>query len=428
MKRQLITLIGAIALMVGLLGAWSPVANAAEQSKSTFASSSDGVKATFKTTPRSVDGENEQEYSSCENIDVNSGKGDCADTVSAESSSGSSTKAKVVSVNGVSIHSKITVLARIRAHGTPKSQQTNCRRIDHAMTLWTSYDASGTTGWHRKSYPKGYRFCEINGKIRDPECDNQVKIGVPKSHPPKNAITGKVKFVKRIVYRAVSVSRVHEKVVARSKSWCNTANTHAYGEGRGSAEVWAKGRAVLKGRVLVKLFASVNAASQGNLEANLEAQGIVDVKGQTKSSAFGKAVAESSSKAVCSETEQYDECSNIPGNQPEGYECYPPSQPPTIVDLTRPNDTNPGWTTPACAVADFPKEHSGTLYFAFESGTVQGTNPVQVNDLQQGCVTLVSPTEEGWYTYKVTATDSVTGLSVTKESQPYHVYATPPLA
>lgn len=324
MKRCFITLLGAIALMVGLLGVTPQPAYADEKNTS----SSEDVKMTFKTTPRSADGETEQEYSSCEGIDVNTGNGDCADTVTAESSSTSSTEAKVVSINGVSIHSEITVLANIRANGTPKAQQTNCFRTKKAMSLYTSYNAAGTTGWHWKFYPAGYRFCKINGKVRDPECHNQVKIGVPKSNPPKNTITGKVKFVKRIVFKAVSVSKIHEKVVARSKSWCNTANTHAYGEGRGAAEIWAKGRAVLKGRVLVKLFASVNAASQGDLAANLEAQGVIDVKGQTKSSAYGKAVAESSSKAVCTETEQpptYDECPNIPGDQPEGYECYPPT-------------------------------------------------------------------------------------------------------
>lgn len=239
---------------------------------------------------------------SCVGINTDIGNGDCVDKIEAESSSSASTEAKVVSINGVDLHSEVTVLANIKANGTPKSQQTNCYTLPRAMSLWTSYNAEGTTGWHWKSYPKGYRFCIINGKVRDPKCHNQVKIGVPKSNPPKNAIKGKVKFVKRLKFTLESVSKVSEAVSAKAKSWCNTANTHAYGEGNGYAAFYAVGRASLSGSVLVKVEAAVNAASQGDLAANLAAQGIVDIKAKAKTVAFGEAVVKASSKAQCQET------------------------------------------------------------------------------------------------------------------------------
>jgi len=120
-----------------------------------------------------------------------------------------------------------------------------------------------------------------------------------------------------------------------------------------------------------------------------------------------------------------DACPYIPGEQPPGYDCTPPDKP-VIVDLKRVNDGNPGWETPACAKADFAGTHGGTLTFSFESGGITGTNPVTVADMQEGCVNLVFPTDPGTYTYKVTATDSVTHASVTKESQPFQVWSSPP--
>jgi hypothetical protein len=241
----------------------------------------------------------------------------------------------------VSIHSDVTVLARIRANGTPKAQQTNCRRIDHPMSLWTSYNAEGTTGWHWKRYPKGKRFCMINGHMRDPICHNMVQIGRPHSKPPMNAISGKVKFVKRLSFKVKSVSRVHEKVKAISKSWCTTSSAYAYGEGSGAAEFWGYGKAVASGHVLEKVVLSASDQSHGNMLLDLQAQGFTDIQVHTKSVAFGKAVAVSSSKAICQDTPAPMTCpsgttwndSNGNGVVDEG-ECQQPTPKPSFQEIS----------------------------------------------------------------------------------------------
>ncbi|HEY1064405.1 MAG TPA: hypothetical protein VGE30_03905 [Candidatus Saccharimonadales bacterium] len=239
------------------------------------------------------------EPASCEGKDVTAGTGECADVDASESHSKSSSESKAVAVNGVKLTSKVTVLANIRANGTPKAQQTDCYRIPRAMSLWTSYNAEGTTGWHWKSYPKGYRFCRINGAVRDPNCHNMVKIGVPKSRPPKNAIYGKVKFVKRLKWEAAAVAKADEKTVAVAKAWCNSVGSYAYGEGKGSAAAYAVGRARMRGFVLSKLLADVEARAQGDLQAQLGGKSVIQVRGEVRSSAFAKATSEARAIAIC---------------------------------------------------------------------------------------------------------------------------------
>ncbi len=327
---------------------------------------------------------------SCVGINTDIGKGDCIDQVMAKSSSSASVEAKVESINGVSIHSKVTVLANIKANGTPQNQQTDCYTLPRAMSLWTSYNAEGTTGWHWKSYPKGYKFCMINGKVRDPKCHNQVKIGVPKSNPPKNAIKGKVKFVKRLKFQMSSVSSVSEEVSAKAKSWCNTANTHAYGEGNGHAVFSATGRATLRGSVKVELEAAVNAASQGDLLANLAAQGIVDIKAKAKSAAFGQAHVEASSKAVCQETVQptpTPTTTPTPTPPPCTQQCEPAmpaprAEGPTVNDVLVNNERNMTFT------GKLAKGTTGKASASAGTGTIVSSSMVNLTTDADGYFTV----------------------------------------
>lgn len=239
---------------------------------------------------------------SCDDVTVGEGTGDCADIDESASHSHSSVKVKVVDVNGVKLHSGVTVLANIKANGTPKSQQTDCYRIPRSMSIWTSYNAMGTTGWHWKTYPKGYRFCRINGAVRDPKCHNMVKIGVPRSHPPKNAITGEVKFVQRLKWHVKAVAKADVRATSVAKAWCNTSSASAYGEGRGSSSARAIGRASLRGSILVKVSAQVEAMANGDLEAHLGGMTVIDVNAQVRASAVAKATSDAKAKAECSDT------------------------------------------------------------------------------------------------------------------------------
>jgi len=284
--KRFIALLGAIALMVGLFAALPSVANAAASQNETASQNAS------------------EEPSSCEGVDVETGTGNCADVVTAESHSKSSAKSRVVSVNGVSVNSNVTVLANIRVDGTPQSQQDNCWNLANAQSIWTSYNASGTTGWHWKGYPKGYRVCMVGGKVRDPKCHNMLQIGRPHSNPPKNAISGKVKLVTRLKFKVEAVAKADEKVTSVAKAWCTTTSAYAYGEGRGSAFALAVGRARVSGFVLTKVMAQAEGAAAGDLSAQLGGKSVVQVRAEVRASAFTKATSEASAKATCSDTPQ----------------------------------------------------------------------------------------------------------------------------
>jgi hypothetical protein len=170
------------------------------------------------------------------------------------------------------------------------------------MSIWTSYNAEGTTGWHWKFYPKGKRFCRINGAVRDPICHNQVKIGVPKSKPPKNAIRGEVKFVKRLIWKVEAVAKADEKVTSHAKAWCTTQSAYAYGEGRASASAYAVGRGSARGSVLVKLHAQAKAQASGDLALQLGGKSVITVKAEVRAKAFASAKTEAHAKAICKDT------------------------------------------------------------------------------------------------------------------------------
>jgi hypothetical protein len=293
--------------VAGSLGITSPAdatPSATPTTNTTSASEPSSLGLSFNDNSKTErsDASASGEPRSCNGVDTTAGTGECADIDEAESHSYSSSESKAVAVNGVKLTSNTTVLANIRANGTPKSQQTDCYRITRPMSLWTSYNAEGSTGWHWKSYPKGYRFCRINGAVRDPNCHNMVKIGVPKSRPPKNAIYGKVKIVKRLKWEAEAVAKADEKTKVIAKAWCNSSGSYGYGEGSGSAAAYAVARASMKGFVLSKLLVEVAARAQGDLEAQLGGKSVIQVKGEVRTSAFASATSEAHAKAVCKET------------------------------------------------------------------------------------------------------------------------------
>jgi hypothetical protein len=289
-----------------------------------------------------------EEPPTCEGVDMEVGTGDCADVVASESHSRSSSSSKVVAVNGVSLTSSVTVLANIKANGTPKSQQTNCRRIKKAMSLWTSYNAEGTTGWRWKFYPKWKRFCRINDVVRDPICHNQVKFGVPRSRPPKNAIFGQVKFVKRLVWEAKATAKADEKVTSEAHAWCNTATSRGRGSGWASASAYAVGHASLSGWVRTTLLARVRATAQGDLRAKLGGKSVATIKGEVRASTFTKATTEAWALAECTQPPPvYDQ----PDVDVTPVACVNPGQTRNVtVTVFNPNEN----TTDETATLTFP--------------------------------------------------------------------------
>lgn len=351
----------------------------------------------------------EEEPPSCEGMDVEEGTGECADVVESESHSRSSSQSRAVSVNGVSIHSRVTVLARIRANGTPPSQQNNCFHTNRAMSLWTSYNAAGTTGWHWKFYPKGYRFCRINGAVRDPKCHNQVKIGVPKSKPPKNAIRGEVKFVKRLRWHVKAVAKADEKVTSHAKAWCNTQSAYAYGEGRGSATAYAVGRGSARGSVLVKVLVKARMQAAGDLSLQLGGKSVIKVKAEVRATAFAKATSEAHAKAVCTDK--------------------PPTvEAPVFVQFREVNDLEVNWTADHCVTVDTPDGHTATVYWEANFGSFAIPQKI-AQDGVQICSVYKAPSEVpagGTDRITVRAVDNVTGKSVTRTTDPFVIHPTAP--
>lgn len=412
---KLIIMMGIVALTTGLFGL-TPV-QAAEQVGTTFS-----VALT------------EDEPESCADINMSTGSGDCVDIMQASAKSHTTDKAIAAVGTKGKILTRYQVAAGIKLK---RSEKRGCPTVSQpskipsgAKCIWGSrgfrYTNSGPdmnnnlikwsdyVGSPGSSTPdaqkmkfvkRGGQWLKVGTPSGDGNCGNKVWFNGPKPELNWRQVINIRSFANWVFKGNVAV-QASALAKALAKAWCNTTYTHAEAEAEGEGEADAAASARYKVRGLTKIKQWTNAR-----EAELHQEIKLKIDAEAKAKARTEAMAKAHAKVTCQENEQ-----------------PPTATPPTIVDLTRPNDTNPGWTTPACATADFESGHSGTLFFSFESSTVQGTNPVQVNDLQQGCVTLVSPTEEGWYTYKVTATDSVTGLSVTKESQPYHVYATPPPA
>lgn len=340
MFRKLIFNAVPTALIAAVLSFAAPAANAETQT-STTDNTSEVAETSANTEP-----------STCEDIETSTGTGECGDVIKSESHSKSSASSRAVAVNGVSLTSNVTVLANIRVNGTPAAQQTDCYRTPHDMWLWTSYNAEGTTGWHWKFYPKGYRFCRINGAVRDPKCHNQVKIGVPHSRPPKNAITGKVKFVKRLKWEVKAVAKADEKVSTFAKAWCTTQNAYAYGEGRGMAAALAVGRGSAKGYVLSKLYAQAEAQAAGDLSLQLEGRSVVQVKAHVRATAFAKATSTASAKAVCKDTPEVE-------------------KPGSIVEVEDVNDVLYGNTRTWRVRGVIPEGQTATLRVSARIGTVR---------------------------------------------------------
>lgn len=378
---------------------------------SVLTASSASAESSVSTTSTASEPQSSEteEPATCVGANVEVGTGNCADVVVGESHSKSSASSKVVAVNGIRLTSNVTVLARIKANGTPTSQQTNCFRTKRALSAYTSYNAEGTTGWHWKYYPKGYRFCKIDGKIRDPKCHNQVLIGRPKSLPPRNTIYGQVKFVVRLHWEVSAVAKADEKVTSLAKAWCTTSSAYAYGEGRGSASAYAVARASLKGYVRTTVLAQVKAMANGNLSALLGGKSVIQVKADIRATAFVQATSEASAKAVCKD---------VP----------PVVSPPVFVQFGIFNDLEVNYVDDHCVTVDLPAGHTATVYWEANFGSFAIPQKI-AQDGVQICSVYKAPSEVpagGTDRITVRAVDNVTDLSVTRTTDPFVIHPTAP--
>jgi hypothetical protein len=337
-----------------------------------------------------------------------------SEIISSQSSASVTTSEKTEAVNGISISSGVTVLAYIQANGASKTQMKGEKlRLEQSKSLLTSYiNQAGQEVWHHKTYPEGKVFVKgKDGWYHDPNCWNKVKKWTKKK-PRGTIIRGKVKIVKKFVFTASSTALAQGDAAAKARAWCVGFGSEAEGIGSGNANFRTEATATATGRTKVEAEAAAKTASEGKL--NLQIGSKLALEMNLKTTAEGNASADATAKAVCSD---------VP----------PPPVPddaPLFAQFREFNDLEVNWTSDHCVTVDFPKGHSGIVFWTAEFGSF-ATQSKPAEDMKQVCSLYKAPSEVpvvtgGEDVITVTATDDVTGLSVTKSSKPFLIEGTAP--
>jgi len=334
-----------------------------------------------------------------------------SEIITSQSTSSVTTSEKTEAVNGISISSNVTVLAYIQANGASKTQMRGKKYVlPRAMTILTSYyDVAGREVWHMKSYPKGKVFVlGKDGWYHDPNCWNKAKINKKKPRGP--IIRGKVKIVKKFVFTASSTALAQGDAAAKARAWCVGLGSEAEGIGSGNASFRTEATATGTGRTKAEAEAAAKMAAEGKLNLQIGSKFALEMS--LKTTAEGNASADATAKAVCSD---------VP----------PPPVPddaPLFAQFREFNDLEVNWTSDHCVTVDFPKGHSGTVFWTAEFGSF-ATPTKPAKDMVQVCSLYKAPSEVpvvtgGEDVITVTATDDVTGLSVMKFSKPFLIKET----
>lgn len=362
---------------------------------------------------------------SCVNVDMTKGSGHCADIVSSESKSASSSSvsSNMTSVDGIKIGSSTTVVSYIQAKGATKAQMTGkVYKLKKSMSLWTSYyDVHHREVWHWKKYGKGHKFYYSSKDkwYHDGACWNKVKVPSEKK-AIGHKVSGKIKIVKEFHFTGAATAKVDDYVTTQAKAWVNTFTStgetycYAYGEGKARAAYAASAFANIDGKVYVSLEAAVSGVVKGansSLSAKLKGRTTVQIRADLLVQAYGSATATASAKAKCSEA---------PPPPP------PVIEKPVIVDVTQINDVDVNGTTRMCATISLPGSDSGMLIFTARYGSAS-PRTFDVSGQDEKCTTYTAPTEVpdgGTDTITVSVRDYKTGLSAT-DSTTFKVNVTP---
>ena len=101
--------------------------------------------------------------------------------------------------------------------------------------------------------------------------------------------------------------------------------------------------------------------------------------------------------------------------------------PPTYAQFRQINDVYVNATTDHCVTVDFPEDHGGSVFWTANKGSFAITTKT-AQDMVQVCASYKAPSEvpaSGTDTITVTATDNVTGKSVSKTTDPFTIKAMP---
>lgn len=414
MKKRTSSFITAIAVMMGMMLA-APAASATE--------------TTTQPPP------------SCKVVnETNSDNGTCAD-ITREAAANSSTTDK--SVAAVGTNGKLLTRYRVAAGVKLKASEkgtTGCKlvtkfsQVSRGATCFrgargyhftnSGYDASGNyhewadyVGSPGSSTPdaKWMKFVKRDGKwlkagdqVGKGNCANITKHGArPKPKLNWKQVINIRSFANWEFEGKVAV-QASSSAAAFSKSWCavdgNMAVAQAESEGSSNASASASYK--LKGLTKIRQWTN---AKEAELNQSLKLQ----VNAEATAHAKTKASAEASTKVKCSSTQP----------QPP----QPEVTPPTFMQFRQINDVYVNATTDHCVTVDFPEGHSGEVFWTATYGSF-ATVKKSAQDTVQVCSTYKAPSEVpsgGKDTITVTATDSVTGKSVTQTSDPFTIKAMP---
>lgn len=268
-----------------------------------------------------------------------------------------------------------------------------------------------------------------DGVWRKKSCGNKAKgiFGVPKPPKTKIRVSGVVQDY---------LTWAGELELKSQQSGSAMAHVVQYYEGKQVCEA----KASVSGSVLAYVRQSVTVKSRTMLGISLTAANQAEVQAGTSTTVKGvlegkvRTHLEGEAMAMCNYTPPpppppaHDECPDIPGDQPEGYECNPPAQPPVFVQFRQFNDLEVNWTDDHCVTVDTPAGHTATVYWEADFGSF-ATPQKTAQDGMQICSAYKAPSEVpagGTDRITVRAVDNVTDLSVTKTTDPFVIHPTAP--
>lgn len=334
-------------------------------------------------------------------------------TASFEADGSAAAKASLKTKTGVKIYLNVQAKPMTKKQIKPGT----CRKAPVGKKFFNEM-VDPATGKH---YFKPWRvqagdnvFCKgRDGKWRKKSCNNIAKgiFGVKK--PPKRLIRVKAHVQNYLTWSGELELESEQSGSARAYVVQHDENGNKVCEAESSVSgsVLAYVRQWVKVRSRTMLGISLTAANQAEVKAGADTTVKGMLEGKVRTHLEGKAM------AMCNYTPPEEE------EQPPTEEEKPA---PIFAQFREFNDLEVNWTSDHCVTVDFPDGNGGTVFWTAQYGSF-ATASKTAQDMVQVCSTYKAPSEVpagGTDTITVTATDSVTGKSVTKSTAPFVIHET----
>jgi hypothetical protein len=266
--------------------------------------------------------------------------------------------------------------------------------------------------------PGDTTFCkDRQGVTRKKSCGNEARKD--DNPPPKRLrVTGKITVADYIMWVAEQTQKITKSGSAFASVKTETCEARATVEN--SVFIFQRYRARVKSRT------TLEAQAEGSRQITIKARNDQEVEGKLKTDV--DIALKGSATALCkTPPKEHDECPDIPGNQPEGYECESPEPPekPVWMQFREFNDLEVNWTDDHCVTVSFPSG-SGTISWDAIYGSF-ATPTMPANSGEQVCNWYKAPSEVpqpsgGTDTISVVATDAQSGTTIgPRSTQPFRI-------